>query len=143
MGGLTHIEADEENPLGITPSGECLIPAPKLAHLLHYLDSNRITGRSAKSGLAKLFDCAIKGVDDSVEMILDNGELWFSPLPKEEYEAIARRVLDVNEKVVEEILAGKEGKINFLLGQMIRLQGDGRLEAQEATAVLKRMIERK
>jgi len=76
-----------------------------------------------------------------VETIINNELLWFSPLSKEEYEERARTVLDANEKAVREILAGKEGKINFLLGQMMRLDTDGRLEAQEATAVLKRMIE--
>jgi aspartyl-tRNA(Asn)/glutamyl-tRNA(Gln) amidotransferase subunit B len=141
LGGLTHAEAGEENPLGITRSGECLIPAAKLASLLHYLDSNKITGRSAKSVLATLFDDAIKGIDHSVETIINNELLWFSPLSKEEYEERARTVLDANEKAVREILAGKEGKINFLLGQMMRLDTDGRIEAQEATAVLKRMIE--
>ena len=141
LGGLTHDEAGEENPLGITRSGECLIPAAKLASLLHYLDGNKITGRSAKSVLATLFDNAIKGFDHSVETIINNESLWFSPLSEEEYEERARTVLDANEKVVSEILAGKEGKINFLLGQMMRLDTDGRLEAQEAAAVLKRMIE--
>jgi aspartyl-tRNA(Asn)/glutamyl-tRNA(Gln) amidotransferase subunit B len=141
LGGLTRVEAGEENPLGITRSGECLIPAAKLASLLHYLDSNKITGRSAKSVLATLFDDAIKGIDHSVETIINNELLWFTPLSKEEYEERARTVLDANEKAVREILAGKEGKINFLLGQMMRLDTDGRLEAQEATAVLKRMIE--
>jgi aspartyl-tRNA(Asn)/glutamyl-tRNA(Gln) amidotransferase subunit B len=141
LGGLTHDEAGEENPLGITRSGECLIPATKLASLLHYLNNNKITGRSAKSVLASLFDDAIKGIDHSVETIINNESLWFSPLSEEEYEERARTVLGANEKVVSEILAGKEGKINFLLGQMMRLDMDGRLEAQEATAVLKRMIE--
>jgi aspartyl-tRNA(Asn)/glutamyl-tRNA(Gln) amidotransferase subunit B len=44
-------------------------------------------------------------------------------------------------KIVEEILSGKKGKINFLLGKMMRADAEGRVDAKEATAVLGRLIE--
>jgi len=65
--------------------------------------------------------------------------LWFSPLSDEEYEELARSVLDM--KTVEEILAGKEGKINFLVGQMMRKDSEGRVDAVTARTVMLKVIE--
>ncbi|KAH6721632.1 glutamyl-tRNA amidotransferas-like protein subunit B [Leptodontidium sp. MPI-SDFR-AT-0119] len=139
MGGLTSPNADEENPLRMTGEGDCIIPHSSLATLLTYLDSNKITGKTAKKVLARLFENGLEGNGDSVEAIIDQEGLWFSPLPNEEMEALARSVLD--DKTVEEILAGKTGKINFLLGKLMRLDVDGRVDAQQATAMLRQVIE--
>ncbi|KAG4436493.1 hypothetical protein IFR05_008034 [Cadophora sp. M221] len=139
MGGLTSPNADEENPLKMTSEGDCVIPHSSLATLLTYLDSNKITGKTAKKILARLFENGLEGKSDSVEAIIDEEGLWFSPLPNEEMEALVRSVLD--DKTVEEILAGKTGKINFLLGKMMRLDVDGRVDAQQATAMLRQVIE--
>jgi len=138
MGGLTHLAADDENPLKMTSEGDCIIPHTSLASLLRYLDSNKITGKTAKKVLAQLFENGLNGSEVPVENIIDQ-EGWFYPLPKEELEALARSVLD--DKTVQEILAGKTGKINFLLGKMMRLDTDGRVDAQQATATLKQVIE--
>ena len=138
MGGLTHAAADEENPLRMTSEGDCLISHTSLASLLRYLDSNKITGKTAKKVLAQLLEDGLEGNAVPVEKIIDK-EGWFHPLSKEEMEALARSVLD--EKTVQEILAGKTGKINFLLGKMMRLDTDGRVDAQQATATLKQVIE--
>ncbi|KAK0106189.1 hypothetical protein ONS96_003833 [Cadophora gregata f. sp. sojae] len=139
MGGLTHPTADEEHPLKMTSDGICIIPHTSLASLLRHLDNNKITGKTAKKVLAILFENGLHGKKDTVEAIIDKEGLWFSPLSNEEMEALARSVLD--DKTVQEILAGKTGKINFLLGKMMRLDTDGRVDAQQATAVLKQVIE--
>lgn len=139
MGGLTHESADEENPLKFTREGKCLITSRRLSQLLVYLDSDRITGKTAKRVLSIMFQNRLKGRNNSVKNIIDHEGLWFSPLSEEEYESLARQVSDP--KTVQEILAGKEGKINFLLGKMMRLDNDGRMDAKKATEVLRRVIE--
>ncbi|KAK0101796.1 hypothetical protein ONS95_006946 [Cadophora gregata] len=139
MGGMTHPTADEEHPLKMTSDGICIIPRTSLASLLRHLDNNKITGKTAKKVLAILFENGLHGKKDTVEAIIDKEGLWFSPLSNEEMEALARSVLD--DKTVQEILAGKTGKINFLLGKMMRLDTDGRVDAQRATAMLKQVIE--
>lgn len=139
MGGLVSVATEEENALQINSEGDCVIPPTELASLINYLDKNKITGRTAKKILTSLFENGTEEIHKTVKGMIDEGGLWFTPLSIKEYEELARGVLDM--KVVEEILAGKTGKINFLLGQMIRKDSEGRIDPTEATAILKRMIE--
>ncbi|TVY83316.1 Glutamyl-tRNA(Gln) amidotransferase subunit B [Lachnellula suecica] len=139
MGGLTHEDADEENPLRITRDGDCIIKAPELAVLIYYVQKNKITGKSAKKILAELFACGLRGEVRKTEELIDEAGLWFIPLSAAEYEELARSVLDMT--VVEQILAGKGGKINFLVGQMMRKDGNGKVDPQEAMEALRKVIE--
>jgi aspartyl-tRNA(Asn)/glutamyl-tRNA(Gln) amidotransferase subunit B len=139
MGGLVSDSSEEENALQFTWDGTCVIHASHLAHLLQSLDDKRITGKAAKKLLTLLFKNALSGIDKSTKQITDEEDLWFKPLSTAEYEDLARSVL--NEKTVSEILAGKKGKINFLLGQMMRRDGDGRIDPLEALRVLERVVE--
>lgn len=139
MGGLTNDLASEDNPLNMTSEGDCVIPHQQLAQLVYYLDTNKITGRTAKKVLSQLYDSGLRGEGDTVGHIIERQGLWFSPLSDEEYEELARSVLDM--KIVEEILAGKEGKINFLVGQMMRKDSEGRVDALTARTVMLKVIE--
>jgi len=134
MGGLVSDIPEDENPLQITDEGGCIIPHAQLAKLIFHLDQKKITGKTAKRVLSILFE-----KQDSVDEIIEQEGLWLRPMSTEEYEEVARSVLDM--KVVEEILAGQEGKLNFLLGKMMRLDGEGRMEPQMAREVLKRIVE--
>ena len=139
LGGLVSGTAEEENALQITSDGGCIIPYQKLASLLRFLDSNQITGKTAKKILASLFENEQNMLDNEVKSMIDQEGLWFTPLSEAEYEELARSVLDI--KIVEEILSGKEGKINFLLGQMMRKNLDGKVDPQEAMRALRRLIQ--
>ena len=139
MGGLVSDAIGEDNALQMTSEGDCIIPPQKLAHLIDHLDNSRITGNSAKKILRSLFELGSANEAKEVQQIIDEEGLWFKPLSATEYDELARSTLDM--KVVEEILAGKEGKINFLLGKMMRADSEGRVDAIEATAVLRRIIE--
>jgi aspartyl-tRNA(Asn)/glutamyl-tRNA(Gln) amidotransferase subunit B len=170
MGALGSAMFDDENPLKMTAEGDCLIPHIRLAKLLHFLDTNKITGGTAKKVLAELFNNALAqeeeetkvkarsaangllvasrssevpaGVadDSTVEDLIDEKGLWFRAMSDAEYEELATSILDMD--VVEEILSGKQGKINFLLGQMMRKDTEGRVDAQEAMKMLRRLIEK-
>jgi aspartyl-tRNA(Asn)/glutamyl-tRNA(Gln) amidotransferase subunit B len=139
MGGLVANATEDDNALQMTSEGECIIPHRKLADLIHHLDNNRVTGNSAKKLLASLFQMGTADEQKEVKQMIDEEGLWFNPLSSQEYEDLARSILDM--KVVEEILGGKEGKINFLLGKLMRADGEGRVDAKEATTVLRRIIE--
>jgi aspartyl-tRNA(Asn)/glutamyl-tRNA(Gln) amidotransferase subunit B len=141
MGGLTHDLASEENPLNMTPEGSCLIPAQQLAQLVHYLSTDKITGRTAKKVLSELYASALQGNEETAHGVIEKEGLWFQPLSDEEYSELAKEVLDGNSKVVEEILAGKEGKVNFLVGQMMRADQDGRVDATKARTIVLKLIE--
>jgi aspartyl-tRNA(Asn)/glutamyl-tRNA(Gln) amidotransferase subunit B len=108
--------------------------------LIHYLDTKRITGRTAKYILSTLLRDDKGGNDISVEYIVDKENLWFIPLTETEYVELALKVFD--EKIVAEILNGKEGKINYLVGQMMQQGEKGKVDAEEATRIMKREIER-
>jgi aspartyl-tRNA(Asn)/glutamyl-tRNA(Gln) amidotransferase subunit B len=139
MGSLVANATEDDNTLQMTSEGECIIPHRKLADLIHHLDNNRVTGNSAKKLLASLFQMGTADEQKEVKQMIDEEGLWFNPLSSQEYEDLARSILDM--KVVEEILGGKEGKINFLLGKLMRADGEGRVDAKEATTVLRRIIE--
>ena len=140
MGGLVADAIEDENALQMTRDGDCIIPYRKLGDLIHHIENGRITGQSAKRLLALLFHMGTADEQKEVKKMIDEERLWFSPLSPEEYEELARSILDL--KVVEEILGGKEGKINFLLGKMMRADSEGRVDAKEATAVLQRVIDK-
>ncbi|RFU34268.1 hypothetical protein B7463_g2048, partial [Scytalidium lignicola] len=144
MGGLTSdSEEDYSNPLQITASGECIIPSHELATLIHHLDSKRITGQTAKRLLASLFEAARgpNAVKGGVEQLIEENGLWLRPMSEQEYDELARSVIENNMKQVEDILKGKMGKIMFLVGQMMREGEEGRVEPQEAEKVLRRLVE--
>ncbi|KAH8592261.1 GatB/GatE catalytic domain-containing protein [Bisporella sp. PMI_857] len=135
------IAGKEDNYLEITYQGfSRILPHTELAKLIHYLDTKRITGRTAKYILSTLLRDDKGGNDISVEYIVEKENLWFIPLTETEYVELALKVFD--EKIVAEILNGKEGKINYLVGQMMQQGEKGKVDAEEATRIMKREIER-
>jgi aspartyl-tRNA(Asn)/glutamyl-tRNA(Gln) amidotransferase subunit B len=145
MGGLASDAGEEENALQMTSEGDCVIPDIQLSSLIHYLDSNQITGKTAKKLLPALFENETKGVMKSVKDMIDEGGLWFIPLSDEQYEELARSVVEAHPHQVEEVLGGSKkgkGKLNFLLGQMMRRDEEGRMDPQRATKVIEEVIEK-
>jgi aspartyl-tRNA(Asn)/glutamyl-tRNA(Gln) amidotransferase subunit B len=77
--------------------------------------------------------------------MIDEEGLWFIPLSDEQYEEIARSVVEAHPQQVEEVLGGGKkgkGKLNFLLGQMMRRDEEGRMDPQRATKVIEEVIEK-
>ena len=144
LGGLVSVTAEEDNALQMTSDGDCVVPYTELSSLIHLLDSNKITGITAKRLLPALFENETNGVKKSVKDMIDEGGLWFTPLSDEEYEELARSVTGAHPQIVEEVLVGDKkgkGKLHFLLGQMMRKDGEGRIDPQTATRVIERVIE--
>jgi aspartyl-tRNA(Asn)/glutamyl-tRNA(Gln) amidotransferase subunit B len=144
LGRLVSDTAEEENALKMTTDGDCVVPHTELSSLIHLLDSNKITRRTAKRLLPALFENSTNGVKKSVKEMIDEGGLWFTPLSDEEYEELARSVADAHPQIVKEVLVGDKkgkGKLNFLLGQMMRKDEEGRMDPQTATKTIERIIE--
>jgi aspartyl-tRNA(Asn)/glutamyl-tRNA(Gln) amidotransferase subunit B len=75
--------------------------------------------------------------------IIEQEGLAFRPLLDAEYEELASRVMEQNPAVVEEIrMRGKQGKIMFLVGQIMRQGEDGRVEAKKARFFLQQALEK-
>lgn len=109
-----------------------------MAQLIHETLSGRLTGSAAKYVLRLIFE----GDKRSVLRIIEQEGLTFSPLLDGEYQDLARRVMEQNPAVVEEIrMRGKRGKFMFLVGQIMRQGEDGRVEAKKAQHFLQQALE--
>jgi aspartyl-tRNA(Asn)/glutamyl-tRNA(Gln) amidotransferase subunit B len=139
LGGLVSDAAEDANALRMTSDGDCLIPAKQMAAIIHYLDSKSITGKTAKRLLSSVFEDQANGNPRDVKDMIDEGGLWLRPMSAEEYDVLARSILDI--KVVEQILKGQEGKVMFLVGRMMKNGEEGRVEPKEAEKVIRRMVE--
>ena len=140
LGGLVSDAAEEDNALQMTSDGDCIISAENMANLINFLDKGEITGKTAKKVLAELFAFGSTDSATTTKAIIEHNGWWFNPLSPAEYKAVARTVLDENEKQAEEIATGKKANVNFLLGQMIRKDDGGRMDPKEAMLVLDSVI---
>lgn len=144
LGGLVSDTAEDENALQMTSDGSCVVPYTELSSLIYLLDTNKITGKTAKRLLPVLFENETSGIKKSVREMIDEDGLWFDPLPDEKYEEIARDVAHSYPNIVEEVLVGDKkglGKLNFLLGQMMRRDDEGRMDPQIAAKVIERVVQ--
>lgn len=110
-----------------------------MANLIHETISSRLTGSAAKQVLRMIF----AGDRRLVLQIIEQDGLAFRPLSDVEYEELARRVMEQNPSVVEEIRTrGKHGKLMFLVGQIMRQGEDGRVEAKKAQLFLQQALDK-
>lgn len=114
-----------------------LVPGQSLAAIVHLLSRQVITGTTAKTLLAKVFD----GDTRPVKQIVEEENLAFKPLAREDYLALAETVIQSEAEVAKEIREkGKTGKIGWLVGQMMRLGDKGRMEASRAREILGELL---
>lgn len=128
LGGL--LSASEQ------PFSENKVSAAAMASIMKNLTQGRITGSTAKQLLIMAFD----GESRDIETVIEDENLWLEVLPREEYLTLAQGLIKDNEKMVQQItVKGQHGKINWLLGQMMR-KGEGKLEASKAEAILREVL---
>jgi len=114
-----------------------LVPPGKLAWILANLISKRITGSSAKHVLKQLFE----GDRREVGAIIRQDGLVYKPLSEDEFTELAMTVITQHDDKVKQIREkGQIGKLMFLVGQMMRIGEEGRVEAKKAESVLRRLI---
>ncbi|KLJ09133.1 glutamyl-tRNA(Gln) amidotransferase subunit B, mitochondrial [Blastomyces silverae] len=113
------------------------VPAHSLAEIINLLTRKKITGSSAKSLLAMVFD----GDKRSIAQIVEDENLHFQSLSRGEYVALAEEVMRQNPKMVSEIREkGQLGKIGWFVGQIKRIGDANRVEAQKAEEILRELI---
>lgn len=125
----------------LTKSGQAwdaeIVPAQSLAHLLDQLQRKRITGPTAKSVLATIFN----GDRRPVIQILEQENLLLRPLSQEEYVTLAQSVMALNPQMIEQIRSKNQlGKLGWFVGQMMRTGEKGRVEAPKAESILRELI---
>lgn len=114
------------------PFSENKVSVAAMASIMKNLIQGRITGSTAKQLLIMAFD----GEPRNIDTVIEDEKLWLEMLPREKYLTLARDLLAAHEQMVEQItVKGRHGKINWLLGRMMR-KGEGKLEASKAKAAL-------
>ena len=71
-----------------------------------------------------------------IELLIRDLNLELEHLSDANYRAMAREVMRENENVVEAIKGGKDGKVKFLVGAMMR-RGGGKVVARRAEGALR------
>ena len=75
-----------------------------------------------------------------MEKIIKEDGLEFVELSLQEYEKAAAELVAQHTDVVEKIQSGQMGKLQWLVGQMVRI-GEGKVDAKRAEEALKRCVE--
>ncbi|KAJ9665244.1 hypothetical protein H2201_004718 [Coniosporium apollinis] len=114
------------------------VSSAALASILAHLLQRQITGRTAKQLLSTIF----YGDTRSVQEIIAEENLLLRPMAREEYEALARELIDANQDMVKAIKEkGQRGKVMWFVGQMVRSGEEGRVEAERAEDVVREMLD--
>lgn len=114
-----------------------LVPADQLAEILYHLHRDKITSTSAKQLLRMVFE----GDRRPVEQIVKDEGLLYVAMSFDQYQALADKIVSEFPDHVRDIKEkGKHGKIQFLLGQMMRRGDKGNIQAQEAEVHLRRRL---
>jgi aspartyl-tRNA(Asn)/glutamyl-tRNA(Gln) amidotransferase subunit B len=113
------------------------VPAPFLASVIAGVRRKHITSPSAKRMLALKFE----GDERSPRTMIVEEDLALTPLSQEEYEALAKGVLEEKPDMVRDIKEkGQVGKVGWFVGQMISRSREGSVEPDRAKIVLMRVL---
>jgi aspartyl-tRNA(Asn)/glutamyl-tRNA(Gln) amidotransferase subunit B len=135
LGGLqTSSEETFDSAITVTPS--------ELADIIANVTNKQITARVAKQLLSTLSDIPSSAARPSVESLIDEGNLRLRPLSEQEYEALAREIMDENPEMVAAVREkGQKGKVMWFVGQMVRRGEEGTVEPEMARAMVERLFE--
>lgn len=172
LGRLTseRSEAASED-LGFTEDGQCArVPVEPLADILFHLHARQITAKIAKELLWVVFRGGIQtpGGDGgnvrypSIRAAIEQENLWFRELSGPEYAALADQAVEGQEHIVRQFVASPDGdgdgdgdasrrqqkqypqgKLMFLVGRMIKLGPEERIDPRSAEKVMRAALAEK
>ncbi|KAI1398173.1 aspartyl/glutamyl-tRNA amidotransferase subunit B [Hypoxylon fuscum] len=148
LGRLTSERSGEAGEdLGFTEDGEChRVPVNHLTDILLYLHQRKVTAKVAKELLWAVFRRRIPDEYPTIEAVLDEENLWFDELSEDEYVELACTAAEGQDEIVKQFVDYKQypqGKLMFLVGRMIRLGAEERIDPKEAERVMKHVLEEK
>ena len=154
LGHLTSERSSDTagEDLGFTPDGACArVPVHALADILFYLHTRRVTAKIAKELLWVVFRGAVPAKYPSVLAAIEQENLWFHELSDAEYAALADEAVEGQDAVVAQFAASTadpaarypQGKLMFLVGRMIRLGPEERIDPKNAEKVMRAALQEK
>ncbi|KAF7555129.1 hypothetical protein G7046_g6623 [Stylonectria norvegica] len=144
LGRLTTYKAGPlaARDLTFTSNGECLqVPDSDLSQLLYHLCRKQITGKVAKELLFAIF---LNEVEGGVTKAIEQNDLWFKELSKEEYESLADKVMVGEDRVLQEFVGYKvfpRGKLMYLVGRMMRVGPTESIDPSTAEKVMRAKVD--
>ncbi|CAK7270988.1 hypothetical protein SEPCBS119000_004368 [Sporothrix epigloea] len=140
------MEGQEVATLGMTSEGRCRVPVESLADILAFRYQGRITAGVAKDLLFAVFRGDVGGEEGPlVEQVIAAANLWFDEITPEEYRALAQEALVGETGTLKLFLSPKkniQGKLQYLVGKLLRMGPEGRTDPQHAEAAVRAEIER-
>ncbi|KAI0475664.1 GatB/GatE catalytic domain-containing protein [Xylariaceae sp. FL0804] len=149
------------------------VPVAHLADIVHLAHGRRVTGRVARELLWAVFRGRVPREYPSVRDAVEREELWFRELSRDEYAELADRAAEGQEDVLRSFVGCEEGdgeggqggkkeekgereeevprrrtpypagKLKFLVGRMLRLGQEERIDPMNAEAVMREAIRTK
>ncbi|KAH8159098.1 hypothetical protein CIB48_g9156 [Xylaria polymorpha] len=120
------------------------VPARHLADLVAHLYRREITARVAKELLWAIFRGRVPAEYPTVPDAIEKEGLWYRELDEVEYAALADLAVRGQGGVLQHFVDAKafpEGKLMFLVGRMIQLGDEERIDPKNAKCVMKERIE--
>ncbi|KAI1117873.1 GatB/GatE catalytic domain-containing protein [Nemania sp. NC0429] len=150
LGRLTSERSDAPaQDLGFSADGDCArVPARHLADLLLRLHRRDITAKVAKELLWAVFRGHVPRTHASVADAIEAEGLWFRELGADEYAALADAAVAGQDDVLRQFQSASArgsgfpvGKLMFLVGRMIRLGPEERIDPKRAEDVMRARLE--
>ncbi|KAI1441379.1 aspartyl/glutamyl-tRNA amidotransferase subunit B [Annulohypoxylon stygium] len=136
---------DDALDLGLTEDGQCdRVPVRHLTDILFYLHQRKITAKIAKELLWAVFRRRIPEDYPTIDAVINEEDLWFNELNEEEYIELARTAVEGQDNIVKQFVDYKQypqGKLMFLVGRMIKLGAEERIDPKEAERFMKQVLE--
>jgi aspartyl-tRNA(Asn)/glutamyl-tRNA(Gln) amidotransferase subunit B len=133
LGGLQTSNEESWESISVTSS--------ELTDIIVNVTQKQITARVAKQLLSTLNDLPEDDARPSVEQLIDEGNLRLRPLSEQEYEALAKSIMEENPVMVSAVRdKGQKGKAMWFVGQMVRRGEEGTVEPEQARVVIERML---
>jgi aspartyl-tRNA(Asn)/glutamyl-tRNA(Gln) amidotransferase subunit B len=133
--------------LSFTPTGRCdNVPVDALADILFFLHQRKIAGKVAKDLLWVVYRGTIPSQYANVTEAIETENMWFDELSEKEYYELVDNVLQDQGDIIKQFVNYKQyptGKLMFLVGQMVRMGPEERIDPKHAETVMRKALETK
>lgn len=148
LGRLTANPHDDSvADLGFTSDGQCQrVPVEHLADIILFLHQQKITVKVAKELLWVVFRGDVPAQYASVADAIESESMWFNELSSAEYAELADSAVEGQDHIVRQFVQNKQypqGKLMFLVGRMLRLGAEERINPQNAEKTMRDALEQK